>query len=48
MVFFIYIRGAFKEDRAKILEVQSERKEATDTGCSQGNYNSMLGNFFSP
>lgn len=38
-VFFIYITGAFKEDRAKLLEVQSERKEAIDTGCSQGNSN---------
>lgn len=38
MVFFIYIMGVFKEDRAKLLEVQSERKETIGTGCSLGNY----------
>lgn len=39
IVFFIYITGTFKEDRAKFLEVHSERKKAIDTGCSQGNSN---------
>lgn len=47
MVFFICIRGTFKEDRAKLLEVQSERKEAIDMVCSQGNSSWMLGIFFS-
>lgn len=47
-VFFIYTMGtSFKEDRGKLLEVYSERKEATETGCSQGSSDEMLGGVFS-
>lgn len=38
-VFFIYTMGTSKEDRARLLEVYSERKEATETGCSQKSSN---------
>lgn len=42
MVCFIYIIDIFKEDRDKLLEIYSERKEATNTNYSQGNSNYIL------